>query len=705
MMPSLSSLVTTLTLACGVITSPSAQLANKYAVKSSHHVPRDWKRVAPAPADLIINLQIGLRQGKADEVLQTLKEVSDPRHPRYGQHLSNAEVTELVKPTLETSRLVDSWLTEHGISPHAINHSPAGDWLSLSLPIHKANRLLGCHYSVYEHQDENVKLVRTPEWSLPEYLHDHVDLIEPTNSFIRPLKREAKSTARVQHLVPDDHADLTKTLAKREARSTAQLHHMEPVDEADLAKVLAVQAAGPNDTSVATLCQETLVSTDCLRALYRTINYKPKASSRNRMAIANYLGETTLKSDLNTYLQEFRPDIPDPASASDFKIISYDNGTTQQTPLTPAQVAANRGVEGNMDVQLILGMGWPAQLISYSTGGTQPGFKADNWSSSNNNEPYLVWVTKVLALDDSELPYVVSTSYEDNEQTVSKEYAEKVCQAFATLGTRGVSLLFGSGDWGVGQNGDCFANEPPYKRKFLPMFPSSCPWITSVGATYKFNPEVAVEFNDDRVHFYSGGGFSEYFKRPEYQEKAVSAYLAKNKDFSQYEGLFNKEGRAYPDIAAQGLNLGVIWNNKTIRAAGTSAATPLTAGIIANINDALLSSGKKPLGFLNPWIYQGGYKAFNDILIGKASGCEVDGFTCGPEWDAVTGWGTPDFLNILENLGIGHLDDLVIVAYAVKSLMPVIFKDIRRCESDASNASVATTQCCQRPSMEPALNG
>lgn len=390
--------------------------------------------------------------------------VSDPRHPRYSQHLTDAEVTELVKPTPETSQLVDSWLSENGIGPDTVKYSPAGDWLSLSVPVQKANRLLGCHYSVYEHQDEKVKIVRTPEWSLPEYLHDHIDLIEPTNSFIRPLKREARSTAKFQHLVPDDHADFTRTLA--------------------------VQAAAPNDTSVAALCKTQLVTPNCLRALYGTINYTPRAPGQNRMAIANYLGELNLKTDLDLYLKRFRPDVP--ATASDFKMVSYDNGTTQQTPLTEAQQEATTGVEGNLDLQTMIGIAYPTPLISYSTGGQQPGFKPDNFTKTNNNEPYLAWVTNILALGDKEIPYVVSTSYADNEQTVSKEYAEKVCQAFATLGTRGVSLLFGSGDEGVGGNGDCFANEPPYNRKFVPEFPSSCPWITSVGGTYQFNPEIAA---------------------------------------------------------------------------------------------------------------------------------------------------------------------------------------------------------------------
>eukprot|EP01052_Picozoa_sp_SAG31_P056452 SAG31_NODE_16174_length_720_cov_0.882448_1_plen_83_part_10 len=37
---------------------------------------------------------------------------------------------------------------------------------------------------------------------------------------------------------------------------------------------------------------------------------------------------------------------------------------------------------------------------------------------------------------------------------------------------------------------------------------------------------------------------------------------------------------------------------------GTSASTPAFAGMISLINEALLQQGGKPLGFLNPFLYQ-----------------------------------------------------------------------------------------------------
>jgi len=49
---------------------------------------------------------------------------------------------------------------------------------------------------------------------------------------------------------------------------------------------------------------------------------------------------------------------------------------------------------------------------------------------------------------------------------------------FAQLGAMGVSILFGSGDGGVGGvgvvNGSCLSNDGMNRTEFLPMFPASC---------------------------------------------------------------------------------------------------------------------------------------------------------------------------------------------------------------------------------------
>jgi len=124
----------------------------------------------------------------------------------------------------------------------------------------------------------------------------------------------------------------------------------------------------------------------------------------------------------------------------------------------------------------------------------------------------------------------------------------------------------------------------------------------SLGAHYVVN--VTAEFlvvaaYDPRfqVPFTSGGGFSNYFPRPAYQEAAVTKYLTYIGE--DYAGLYNTSGRGIPDIAAQSQNFSTIWNGTVQPVDGTSAATPLAAAIFVLVNDALISAGKPPMGFLN----------------------------------------------------------------------------------------------------------
>ena len=54
-----------------------------------------------------------------------------------------------------------------------------------------------------------------------------------------------------------------------------------------------------------------------------------------------------------------------------------------------------------------------------------------------------------------------------------------------------------------------------------------------------------------------------------------------------------------------------------------------------------------PLGFLNPFIYQN-YDALNDITSGQNVGCGGEGFPAVKGWDAVTGYGTPDYAKLAQ---------------------------------------------------------
>ena len=57
--------------------------------------------------------------------------------------------------------------------------------------------------------------------------------------------------------------------------------------------------------------------------------------------------------------------------------------------------------------------------------------------------------------------------------------------------------------------------------------------------------------------------------------------------------------------------------------------------ILLLLNDYLISKGKPPLGFLNPWLYGGGLGGLNNIITGSNPGCGTREFSAIIEWDPV----------------------------------------------------------------------
>ena len=84
-----------------------------------------------------------------------------------------------------------------------------------------------------------------------------------------------------------------------------------------------------------------------------------------------------------------------------------------------------------------------------------------------------------------------------------------------------------------------------------------------------------------------------------------------------------------------------------IPAQGTSAATPLWAAVIALADQ----EAGRHLGFVDPALYaiargSAYHRAFHDVVTGDNSVLwptgVFTGYSAGPGWDPVTGWGSPD---------------------------------------------------------------
>ncbi|KZT24082.1 subtilisin-like protein [Neolentinus lepideus HHB14362 ss-1] len=576
-------------------TSPVSQRDWDVTVKHSWvTIPNGWIDVGAPPADHIINLKIGLKQHGFEDLLAMLHEISDPFHPKYGQHLSKREVDDLVAPHESTHATVREWLYGHGIDLASIHYSPAKDWLSLDVPLSTAESLLSASYRSYQHSSTGEQVVRTLSYSLPRDLHAHIDLVHPTTMFDR------MKAMRATYM-------LDATLS--------------PVGEANGATV-----KGPAGQDIPLSCNTT-VTPACLQVLYSTEGYVPQAAEKgNKIGVAGYLEQYVSFADLQTFFTQFRPD----AMGTNVTVVSVDGGLNDQS--LP-------GIEADLNVQYTEGLTYPTPNYYYSTPGTAPTIN-DSVTPPQRDEPYLDWLTYMLGLPDGEVPQAFTTSYGGDEQTFPYEWAVRVCGMFAQLSARGSSVMFSSGDGGVGA-GTCQTNDGTNRTLFQPVFPATCPYITGVGATYQIAPEKGV--------YFSQGGFSRYFKRPLWQAAAVPPFLEKLG--STYAGLYNPAGRAVPDVSAQGYGFQVVVEGKVESVGGTSASSPTFASIVSLLNDYRLANGRPSLGWLNPLLYTTGLSGFTDILLGNNPGCGTLGFNATEGWDAITGLGTPDFVKLKELLG------------------------------------------------------
>jgi hypothetical protein len=217
------------------------------------------------------------------------------------------------------------------------------------------------------------------------------------------------------------------------------------------------------------------------------------------------------------------------------------------------------------------------------------------------------------------------------------EQSARINTYFMALGLRGVTVMGSSGDGGSHFSFSKFEggaiaaalNEVSCAHQ-LPVFPTASPYILSIGAEmWAGSSADPVTWNVNNMYG-SGGGFSLAFPAPAHQQAVVSAYL--KKPGMPPPASFNASNRAYPDVAAVGVE-------------GTSQSCPMMAGIFALLTDMRLNKGLPPLGFVAPRLYQVAAlhpgEAFEDITQGNSRTSCDNGFPATAGWDANTGFGRP----------------------------------------------------------------
>ncbi len=271
---------------------------------------------------------------------------------------------------------------------------------------------------------------------------------------------------------------------------------------------------------------------------------------------------------------------------------------------------------------------------------------------------------------------VISNSWGGTDGNDSSWYA-----GLEQAQARGISVLASSGDSG----------DNPASSMYIGTtveFPASMAYNTFGdtavgGTTVALNPATLhlasqIVWNISAADVVDGGpagstgGVSAAFPEPSWQASSSANAVIRSVG----------SGRGVPDIAAIANNtlMTITLDGFQYRATnaslggryvsvwGTSIASPLTAGEVAEIDHVLVSSGNPVLGFLNPALYAlasmqyaplprnatgvgavvtGAYAyslptvAFDDVTVGQN-----DRYPALPGYDLVTGWGSLDAYNV-----------------------------------------------------------
>ncbi len=304
--------------------------------------------------------------------------------------------------------------------------------------------------------------------------------------------------------------------------------------------------------------------------------------------------------------------------------------------------------EAIMDLELIAGLAPKAQILDYQTDGKTASFAQE-----------MVDVFNRVASDHK--VQVLSVSYGTYEDAFSSSELAAVNKSLRTLAAEGISVFISSGD--------CGAFTPRIRNVAQVAFPASAIYSIAVGGTH-------LQVNDSNVrtsetawsasndlpvcanNWGSGGGVSQNadFKRPFWQvgsgttthyDGSSSLPAVTIRPFSSTVTAPNGL-RQVPDVAAAAYpNISVYYQGAWAPSGGTSAAAPIWAAGALLVDQALQQKGKTSLGGV-PEFYTlanqpGNFHPYTDITSGNNLF-----YNATPGWDYTTGWGSPNFNDILQ---------------------------------------------------------
>jgi kumamolisin len=304
----------------------------------------------------------------------------------------------------------------------------------------------------------------------------------------------------------------------------------------------------------------------------------------------------------------------------------------QQLPQQQRQQQLDDSVEVNMDVQIVAGLAPGAEQIVYF--------------SSFDEQGWVDLLGEVIA--GRPAPAValsISWGLAEDAPDWSAAARSAIDERLRAAAALGITVCVAAGD-------DGSADQISDGRAHVD-FPASSPHALAVGGTMLTGGTDVVWWESPGERTGSGGGatgggVSVVFPRPSWQDVRIASLNAGAID-----------GRVIPDIAALAGPpfYDLIFIGQDQPNGGTSAATPLWAALIA----LLAASSDRPWKprFLAPLLYAAaapgggiaGAVGCTDVTSGDNTSSTLGrGYSAGPGFDAVSGWGVPNGSALLHAL-------------------------------------------------------
>ena len=562
----------------------------------------EWESVGRADLTERVTFHVALKQRNVAELEELALEISDPVSPKYRNYLTPKEINDIVAPSKESKEAVLLWATSAGY----VNLVEHPDALKVTVTVEQAEKLFATQFHQWKHTKSDHTSVRIQPGGtlhISEEIQELIDFVTGLVDFPK-IKKANKATSG-----PSPAGSNYPAMMRQRYNIPADLN---------VTNVKTSQAVVEFGGQPAPFVKDV--------QLWAKSNNLP----------------------YNAYVQIVGP---------------YNQGG---------------GGESTLDVELISALAPNAQNWYWTV--------SDGWA----------WEMALQLLQQANPPLVVSVSYGWPERLTCdasvtqancthgnvEAYVTRANTELAKVAAIGLSVIVADQDEGAPSeaNLECLSVEHAVNA----IYPSSSPWVTAVSSTTMVGttngdtsqlPPICSGQNcftnvtgeivtnaENGPGWTTGGGFSLYGARPSYQTAQVAAYLA-NKQI-KFPKKFSSTMRGYPDVSSVGDKILISIGGGTGQEAGTSASTPIFAGIASLLNDHELNAGKKPLGFLNPLLYKMASECptcFHDITVGT-NACTThlslfgkcsercEGYAAVPNWDAASGLGSPNFGEMVKYL-------------------------------------------------------